>query len=316
MDAVRFSDMASLDSEAAFEASAMDLGLNEGHMLIAKAKKWNTFWSFAFSCNYQPGSQDGTPLMAVASTLARVGATPPPDDIATSVRRLFLVSYTFAAASLRAQVERTENDPPRELAAAERSHRIEEQKTRLTEAIRVEGANEVVHALTDKVVATHEENLVKYLKWHESTKRDQETLRRESDPAWKPNNRGVVSERKSQEELEADTSTDPLLRYALARRDLSFDQCRLVSFDKFQLWTVVLLHVFLRTPPQSFTKVSLEQIQSADLALFTELMRMTRSGIIELDDVYKPFPADAGCHGILQKTGMLADGRCLHWREL
>ena len=131
--------MANLDSEAAFEARAMDLGLNAGHMLVAKAKKWNTFGSSAFSCNYQPGSQDDTPLLAVASTLAGVGAAPPPEDIVTSVRRIFFESYTFAAASLRAQVERTDDDPPRKLATAERFHRIEEQKTRLTKAIRLEG---------------------------------------------------------------------------------------------------------------------------------------------------------------------------------
>ena len=174
------------------------------------------------------------------------------------VRRLFFESYTFAAASLRAQVERTDDDPPRKLATAGRYHRLEEQKKRLTKAIRLEGENEVAHALTDKVVATHEENQLKYLQWHECTKRDQELCGVKSDPAWKPDIRGVIREHRIQEEIAADTSTDLLLKYALTRRDLSFDQCRLVNFDEFQLWTDVFLHAFLKAPPQGFVKVSLE----------------------------------------------------------
>ena len=38
-------------------------------------------------------------------------------------------------------------------------------------------------------------------------------------------------------DMEADLSTDLRLQNALGRRDLAFDNCRLVSYENFQLWT-------------------------------------------------------------------------------
>ena len=79
---------------------------------------------------------------------------------------------------------------------------------------------------------------------------------------------------------ETDLSSHQSLRDALTRRDLCFDNCRLVDFHVFQEWTEILLEA-LRAPPADVdcAQVSLNQIYRADMALFKALMSATREGI-------------------------------------
>ena len=99
------------------------------------------------------------------------------------------------------------------------------------------------------------------------------------DPTWKLDARGVVRETTQTEELRADTGTDLLLRYALQRRSLAFDQCGTVTYDVFEGWSQTVLTAYLRTPPSGYRRVSLEQLHAADLELFKCLMAATREGI-------------------------------------
>lgn len=135
------------------------------------------------------------------------------------------------------------------------------------------------HLLIDIIFQMSEDNQLKYVRWDQCAKRDQELMGVKSDPTWKPDSSGIIREVKVQEELKADVSSDLKLKYALQRRSLAFDQARLVDFDKFERWSQILLEAYTASPPTGFKKVSIEQVHHADMEMFKYLMKETRNGI-------------------------------------
>ena len=230
-----------LDSVAVFEALSKEMGVLDEEANRVKAKGWNTFALLAFACSYTPGQADG--------------ASDPPEDRMPVVRRLFLEAYTLATADLRSRVDRCEDDAPRKLALPERSQRNRDQALRLS-GVSLDGEREVSHALVDAVVQLCEDNQVRYIRWEQCAKRDAELMGVKTDPVWKPDAGGLVRESKVSQELSADTSTDLLLRNALQRRSLAFDNCRLVAYSVFERWTDVLLDAKLE-PSDEWTPASI-----------------------------------------------------------
>ena len=52
-----------------------------------------------------------------------------------------------------------------------------------------------------------------------------------------------------------------------------------MKFESFELWSDVLIDAYLKTPPAGYSRVTVEQLHNADLELFRQLIRATRSGI-------------------------------------
>ena len=271
-----------LDSEADFKARAKEIGLIQPEIDSLDRLNYNTFGKLAFASNFVPGSNDDTALKFLASEV--LGADPPPAARLPLIRRLVFEAYTFAAADLRIRVDRKEDDGPRRMAVAERTARYEEQKRRLS-GIELMGELEPSYALIDLVYQMSEDGQLRYVRWEQATKRDQELMGVKVDPVWKPDSNVIVKEVKVQEVLKADFDTDLKLRFVLQRRSLAFDQARLVGFDKFERWTQVLMEAYTSTPPDGYQKVSLEQVHRADIELFKVMMRETRSGIKVVGDV-------------------------------
>ena len=123
-------------------------------------------------------------------------------------------AYSLAAADVRLRVERREDDTPRKLAQAERASRYAEQAKRLV-GISMTGELEPSYHLIDLVYGMAEEGQLKYVKWQECTKRDQEIMGIKTDPVWRPDSNGVIRETRVQEVLKAECNTDLKLRYAL-----------------------------------------------------------------------------------------------------
>eukprot|EP00973_Karenia_brevis_P026542 3662475-Karenia_brevis.AAC.1 len=99
------------------------------------------------------------------------------------------------------------------------------------------------------------------------------------DPIWKPDARGVVREVNVPSEVTADLSTDLLLKYALQRRALAFDQTNLIKYEISEQWHQVLLTAYLTEPPPGYKRVTLQQLHAADMELFKELCKATGKGI-------------------------------------
>ena len=179
---------------------------------------------------------------------------------------------------MQMRVERKDDSAPRKLANAERSARYDDQRKCLS-GIDMTGELEPSNALIDLVYNMAEEDQLKYVRWEECTKRDQELMGIKVDPVWKPDSSGLIRETKVSEALKADTNTDLKLRLALQRRSLSFDQARLVDYNVFEKWTHTMMDAFCSPPPEGHLRVTVEQLHRADLQLFKVMMRETRSGI-------------------------------------
>ena len=269
-----------LESSAVFESRAVELGFSPGEIDVMREQGWNAFGRFAFAIDYVPGqSADEAPLLAMAATITGTASGPAPPNRVPLVRRLFFESYSMTAADMRQRTERRDDDPPRRLAAAERSARYDAQVARLSPALTLTGELEPSCALIDLVQDMFDSNALQYIRWEQCTKRDQELLGVRLDPVWKPDSRGIVRESARRVELIADTSTDLLLKYALQRRSLAFDQCNLVTYQAFEIWSQVLITQYLRDVPEGYRRVSLEQVQNADLEMFKAAMRLTHRGI-------------------------------------
>jgi len=265
-----------LDSVAVLKNRAKELGLSDAICTRLDDLGWNTYGKLAFASNYQPGQIDETPLIKLAEEITQT--RPPAPDVLPLIRRLAYESYTLTAADLRSKIDRRDEDAPRKLAQAERAARHQSQASRLP-GLDLSGELEPSHLLVDLVFQMTEDNQLKYVRWEQCTKRDQELMGLKTDPTWRPDSSGIVREVKTQEEVKADVSTDLKLRYALQRRSLAFDQARIVTFDKFERWTQVLLEAYTSTPPEGYRRVSIEQIHHADMELFKFLMKETRNGI-------------------------------------
>lgn len=265
-----------LDSSAVFTARAIEIGLNDDEVRQLSALNLDTFGKFAFSCNYVPGQSDEAPLLRLVGRVC--GETPPPEDRVPLVRRLYFESYTLAAADLRSRLDKKEGDEPRKLAQAERASRHAAQVRRLR-GLDLVGELEPSHALVDTVFQMLEDNQLKYIRWEQCTKRDQELMGIKSDPTWKPDSQGIIREVRVREEVKADTSTDLRLKYALQRRSLALDQARLVEYEKMEKWSQISLEAYAAPALDHYRKVSIEQVQHADMELFKMLIRETRGGI-------------------------------------
>ncbi|CAJ1372152.1 unnamed protein product [Effrenium voratum] len=271
-----------LDSAAEFEARATEVGILDAELTKLKAMRFHTFGRLAFASKYVPGQSDDGPLKVLASKIT--GEDPAPDDRLPVIRRLVFEACTLAAADMRTRLERKDGDAPRCLAHAERTSRYTEQCKRL-KGLELPGELEPSHRLIDIVFQMAEEGQLRYVRWEECTKRDQELMGLKSDPVWKPDASGVIKETKVAEVLKADYNTDLKLKFALQRRSLAFDQARLVDYEEFEKWSQVLLEACTSPPPEGYNKPNIEQVHRADLELFKFMMRETRSGIKAVNGV-------------------------------
>ena len=277
-------NMSVLNSAPVFEAKAKQIGFSLEEIQRFQAKGWNTYAKFAFSCAYQVGNANEAPLIEVAKHICNVsGEQEVPSDRMTLIRWLFFESYTMAAAHMKKTVESTADAPPRHLTGPERSQRYKEQAQRLS-GLSLTGHLECSWALVDLVADIAEKGVLQHVRWDQATCRTQEIMNISKDPMWKPDAQGFVKETMVQQVISADTSTDLLLSYTLQRRALAFDQNYLVRYETFDKWAKVMLNAYLRTPPDRHERVSLEQLQRADMELCSLLMEETRDGLHERNE--------------------------------
>ena len=102
---------------------------------------------------------------------------------------------------------------------------------------------------------------------------------------------GALKMKSKESSLEADTSSDLLLRQAFTRRSLGFDQANLVDFERHEEWAEKLFTARFREPPQGYCKGSHQQMLNADAQLFVRLAELTRSEFkrLPLDGRSMPF---------------------------
>lgn len=273
-----------VDSEAAFKGRVSELGLG-AHYEQFVANKWKTLGQFAFGTWYVPGAGDPKvfnddiimPLLKCADHEDR-----------HAVRRLFFEAYTAVAGDVNAKMEQRGDDIPRQVPAPEREARFAKVANKL---VGLDFANdpelEPSHHLQDLIngMAQAPNNALKHVPWEDCSKREQETLSGNPRiPMLKPDKDGSmklvnVADPEPAAWSKDGSQNDLLLRYIFKRRAITFEMYDLWSYENCELLSNLLMAEYMRTPPDGFQRVSLDQLWRADQQAFKFLAQKCRAGI-------------------------------------
>ena len=275
--------MSVTDSVPNFLARCSVLGIAQNVQDALVAAGLDTISKYAFSSAYVPGQTDERPFVdAITAALGRDATV---GELA-ALRRLLHESYSMTAAELKQSVERQEDQGVKRLAQPERADRLAKQQTRLT-GLQIRGYLEPSDRLVDVAVSQYEDNRLSYIEPSACTSKEQEVLSKSKEDKRISIVDGSLRIKNPVNKLEADLGTDLLLKYALTRRGLAFDQANLVSFQMHDAWVERLMEVRHTAPPASYSGISHQQLLNADRKLFVKLAESTRSGV-QLQATGKP----------------------------
>ena len=246
---------ATLDSKAAFEQRARQVGVEEVVLTALKAAGFDTFGSLAFAVPHSPTRQDEEVFVAF---LKRVNGGADPTQIQVAcMRRLFYESHTLALSDLKQRVE-SGPDPAqqtRRLPTAERVARQNEQETRLAGIV---FSLEVMPS--HRFVEMAESGILAYISPDNCTSRAQEVQCVKKDAAISLDSAGVLKLHNKSADLVVDTGTEVCLRSAWLRRSLAMDQAGLVKFQTIEKRVQYLFLQLCKDQPKNFSTVTLHQI--------------------------------------------------------
>jgi hypothetical protein len=195
-------------------------------------------------------------------------------------RQLFFECFTMVQQELRLRLERTSDDVVvRKLAVPERAARFRAQENRL-QGLVLRGELECSDALVDLCVSQYDSNRVAYISWQKCLSKSAEEAGIKKDPSIGQNLAGLLKLGETVRLPDADTSTELLLKYALTRRALAYDQALLVTFGVSMVWVERLFAVRLRPALTHHQKVTIEQLELADRAVFLRAGELTRDGVV------------------------------------
>ena len=269
--------MSLTDSEANFKARATHLGLGEPVLQLLVDAGLTTLSLFAFSSAYVPGQSDEKPFQdAMKAALKR---DPTVGELAV-LRRLLHESYALTAAELKRSVDVTEDAPTRKLAQPERAQRRSTQQAKLP-GLRIVGQIEPSARLVDKCCQMYDENCVRFLELSVCTSQDAEV----KHPSLKEDkllvfgHDGSVKTRNKDGGVDADLSSELLMRYAWTRKGLALDQANILEYSHHEAWVEHLMTARFREVPPGYGRVTTSQLISADRQLWLKVADLTRTGI-------------------------------------
>ena len=267
-----------VESAAVFQQRCREIGMDGPMHTLLVAGGFSTMGRYAYGCGYVPGQSDDKPLIDMI-TVINGGTLPGPGPLAL-FRRLFFESFTLVQSELKQKLERTVEDaPPRKLAVPERASRFRAQQARLV-GVSLRGELECADSLVDYCVAQFDENRVRYVTWDKCLSKAAELDGSKKDSTIGKNVSGLLKISEVDVLPEADLSTELLLKYALTRRGLAYDQASLITFSRHEEWVDRLFTIRLRAPLSGYSRVSLEQMERADREVWRRLAELTRDGIV------------------------------------
>jgi hypothetical protein len=273
-----------VESEAVFRQRAREVGLSTIQLDALCTAGFSTIGRYAYSCSFVPGSPDDKPLLDMVS--GALGADPGPGPMAL-FRRLFFEAFTLVTADLKLRLERSDDGPVRRLAVPERASRYDIQQLKL-QGLVLRGELECSDGLIDLAISQFDDNRLRYIKWSQCLKKEAEMDGVRKDASIVPNQQGQLQLTSVDSSPDADTSTELLLRFALSRRGLAYDQANVLEYANHELWVTKLFTLRLRSAPAGHNRVTLDQLLTADRALFVRLAELTRAGIVPAANGIRP----------------------------
>ena len=250
-----------MDSVPVFEQRLTSVGVAAASIDKLKVSGVDTLAKLAYCCNYNPHMQSDQPLTDFMTlTISADGSALPAGELAC-LRRAFFEAHTYMLSELKNKVERKEEDGPRKVPQPERNARLDAQRARLI-GMSLTGPLEPSHALIDNVAQQREDDILRYIDAETATSRESE-LRT-----------GKVGKTNK-----SDVSSDLMVRQALTRRSLAFDQLEVFKFSFLEAWVDYLFVLISREAIPGYMRISLQQVLDADKEAFVLTGDLCRGGI-------------------------------------
>ena len=270
-------------SAAVMQERVIELGLGDVWSKFEE-NGWNSLGTFAFAFSSVPGTgSDDAFCTEVVEKL--MGTKDSPKKAA--IRCLYYEAYTAATAELNRRYNRTEDDKPRKVPAAEKEVRRQTLQKRLPGLDMTEELDPS-YELVDRLCQHYEDNNLIYVSWDKCTRRSQELVDIRKEKVWQPDSNGIVREVTHDHGPSADVSSDLLLEHTLRRRGLAYDMAGIMSYETHDRIAKHLMKEYLRAPLTGFARVTIEQLRRADEEIFRELQERCRTGIRRSVDGRRP----------------------------
>ena len=285
--------MSYTESQAVFESRLSAVGFDETVKKALLENGVTNLATLAFISEYNPSSSSEKPLL---DTLEGLIKREPTVKEKSSFRRLFHEAYALATNEMKTMVEKGEEVSARKLSQPERHDRYVRQVEKLS-GVSIKGVTEPSDGLVDLCCSIFDDNRLRWVDWSKCTSKEQEMTGEKKDHTFTVSNGAIKIDSKPQD-VQADTTTDVLVQYALQRRALAFDQANLMDYSKFMRWTDKLMKSRIDKVPAGFERPSIKQLMDADVKLFEEMADRTRQGI-------QPTPAGRPLDEVLERCMVL-----------
>jgi len=284
--------MTLIDSEAAFKQRCAELPTTTLNLhALLNAQNISCFSELAFSCGAPNKAPTDEEFRNFPTQVLGDGFTAGQQSL---LRRIHFEAATFVLSQPKSAVTSDSLDGAKKLPFAEKQARYEKVRNKIPGFL-VQGETEPSHALLGKCQTIYDTGAIIWVSPSMCTKRDAEVqatpkdahqiLRIESQTL-KVGTEGPKLD-------DADHGTEIKLQWCFQRRGVAFEMCDLVSWDVSQRWLATMFAAYSTDPPPGFGKVSLQQLVSADKAMWTILARDlssvkpdTGKRPLELDDLH------------------------------
>lgn len=268
--------MALVDSEAAFASHCNAIDRSRELFTLCTGANLTSFMRLAFAI--------GTPQTPASEEAFREFATEINGGIEPSItmlsllRRLHFEAVTMVVAHLKTNVSTDAGiEGGRKLPPVEKVARLNDQQARLR-GLSIRGELQPSYALIDLVAGIFDSGSIVWIPPSKCTKRDAEVQQSlKEKPTTLTVEQQTLRLSSGEPKIKADTSNELLMQWALQRRGLAFDQCKLISNEVHDKWVQSLLMQLTRDAPPGYAKVQMEQVLRADRELFT-IMAQEHSG--------------------------------------
>ena len=271
-----------VDSAAHFAARLLESGLSQASIDAVKAAGVDTLSRLAFAIGQPNQALSNDEVSGFLQTA--LGRAPSLLEVAI-VKRVAFEAQTYLVASLRQNIEQTDDSMPRKIAFAERNARMNTIKAALT-GVSIKGELEPAHIVLDKACAIHEKNVVTYLEPATCVSRTHEVQGTKQTRELSLEKGSLVL--KHQDSLSSPTDSEIKFHNAMVRRGIALQFARVMSHAQHSEWCAFLFEALHREPPPGYNKPSLAQMLQCDRAAWSRLAS-TLNSVRQLDDGTYPF---------------------------
>ena len=276
--------MSIVDSAAAFERKCKELRGGEDLFTGLSALGVKDFSTLAFTLGTPqkaPSDQQFDELGTKVFGVATVGQL-------ALLRKLHFEATTLIVASINEQVKSDTADPTsltKRLPAAEKQSRLESQVKRLA-GLKITGELSPSHQLLDLTNAMMESGVITWVAPSKCSKRDDEVQANiKPSPSTLQIEQATLKVAQVPIATSADVGSELKLQWALQRRGIALDQCRLLDWATHEDWAQWLLQSLTRDVPNGFTSVKVDQVIRADKELWTVLAQQSTGSLKPTNDV-------------------------------